>query len=482
MKLLTQASRLAFLLAALLATPGFGQFLPVALGVSLEAQDFFTGSRGGSRASVAALPNGGGFATVWNRASPDLSSNDVYLQFVRADGSLVFERSGRAVAVSPASETDAVVAAHAREGALVGWRTYSRGLNSSQMMFQWFDGRGRPRWGAGVAAAPTPSGESQGTSALLASPDGGAFVCFINTITGTTIVNTIDCQRFSPKGKRLWGKSGVRVFTWDQHIEGPHLVPDGAGGVLVFWRSGVGNGPGSIRGQRLSSKGRLLWGGGVEGRVFHETRSPESAYPREIGVISDGGGGALVAFDDFISEADVTVLRVSGAGEALWGNGITVPGSDSQTLNALASGPDGGFFVGVYAGSSHAVAFHRFTADGTPLWPTEGVPVVDPSTVSPGDVHWLAFAVFAGNELHFAWEHIPDTIYPEIRFGALDLAGNRLTGPAGAPLTEEPAVSHTLGGLAFNPESGVSFVIWHASRSHGEFGDADAQGAIYDSP
>lgn len=482
MKRFIRIACLAFLLPAFLAPAGFGQVLPVPLAVSLEARDFFTPFRGGSRSTVAALP-GGGFATVWNRHGFDSRFSDVYLQFVHPDGSLVFERRGRAVAALRAFETDAVVATHAQEGALVAWRVdRSRQLNSSQMMFQWIDGQGRSRWKAGVAAAPASRDEFQSIPALLASPDGGAFVCFIHTVIRTAIVTSIDCQRFSSKGKRLWGKNGVRVFTGSQNTEGPHLVADGAGGVLVFWRAGaeggVSSGAGSIRGQRLGPTGRPLWGGGAEGRIVYETLSPSSNYPREIGVVPDGTGGVFVAFDDGIFGIELKVLRVSGAGERLWENEIP----DASSLHSLVSGPDGGVFVGVYDGSKNGVTFHRFSADGTSLWPAGGVPVVDPSTVSPGDVNWLTYATFDGNELRFAWEHISGaSALKEIRFGALDLAGNRLSGPAGVTLTEEQG-SHDIGGLAFDPESGVSFVIWHTLKPHGEVGDSDALGAIIASP
>ncbi len=480
MKHLVRVPSLAILLAVVLATAGFGQVLPVSLGVNREARDL----PAGSRRSVVVLPNGG-FATTWSR-SLDLHSSDVYLQFVRADGTLVFKSPGRAVASSPALEWSALLVAHAREGALVAWaRIDPRRARYIQLILQWIDGHGHPRWGAGVAAEPSARGEFQGRPALLASPDGGAFICFVHTTYPGTIINDIDCQRFSPKGERLWGKYGVRVFSVEGDTEAPHLVADGAGGLLVFWRAGAragGRDPsGSIRRQRLGPDGRPFWGGGVEGRIFHPTRRAASAYPHDIGVIPDGSGGALVAFDDLArdednGDLDVTVLRVSGAGEKLWGDGIAaVAGPESQSLDALVPGPDGGFFVGAYSPPIRQVEFHRFTADGTALWPADGVPLVDPAAASPGEVNWETAASFSGNELRVAWEHIGNSASGDIRFGILDLAGNRLIGPAGATLTEQPGLNK-LTGLAFDPESGASFVSWQHLRPAG---GSEILGAIY---
>lgn len=488
MRLFIRISLLAVLLTASRAAAVLGQFVPVPLGASPEASEAF----GFTRPNVAVLP-GGRFATVWTRSSRSAGVNGdggVYLQLVRADGTPVFESPGRPVAASPAREADAVVAVHAEEGVLVAWRRFNKSPQETpvQLFVQWMDGEGRPRWGAeGAFAVPVSRTEFQHSPALLASPDGGAFVCFERQNFRVLTAGDIYCQRFSREGKRLWGKNGVRVFAARRRTEAPRMVADGAGGVLVFWRSGPKirgfSDPGSIRGQRLGPDGRPLWGGGTEGRVLYRTLNPASAFPPlEIGVIPDGSGGAYVAFDDRtrvptnnISDSDVTVLRVSGAGEGLWGDGVLVAsGPDAQILDSLVPGPEGGFFVGVYVQPKHVVAFHRFTAEGSALWPAEGIPIVDPAAASPGDLDWFTYSVFGGGALRVSWEHHSGFAHEsDVRFGALDLAGNRLRGPAGIPLTNAADFNNSAG-LAFDPESGASFVIWQ------RFGDDenDALGAL----
>lgn len=487
MRYFVRVPLLAFLLAASLATPGPGQILPVPLGASPEVSEDF----GISRPNVVLLPNGR-FATVWTQSSrtPGFPGDgDVYLQIVRTDGTPVFESPGRAVAALPTREADAVVAAHAREGALVAWRRLDPSTQlSSQLFLQWMDDEGRPRWGAGAFAATVSRLEFQRAPALLASPDGGAFVCFLSQNLRILGVTDIYCQRFSPQGKRLWGKNGLRVFAARRQTEAPRMVSDGAGGLLVFWRAGLktrGRDPGSIRGQRLGPDGRFLWGGGAEGRILYRTRQATSSFPPlEIGVIPDGSSGALVAFDDWsgvssnILDSDVIVLRVNGAGEGAWGAVATGP--DIQILDSLVPGPDGGFFVGIFRELEGFVAFHRFTADGTPLWPADGVPIVDPAASPQRDLDWFTYGAFGGNTLRFSWEHHPNGFNnSDVRFGALDLAGNRLNGPSGALLTNDADYNGTAG-LAFDPESGASFVIW---QRFGEspFSAEDTLGALYSS-
>jgi hypothetical protein len=355
------------------------------------------------------------------------------------------------------------------------------------------DDQGRPRWGAGAFLAKISfRDESQRSPSLLASPDGGAFVCFRRQTFDAGDPSNIYCQRFSPEGRRLWGEKGVRVVASDRIAKVPRIVPDGAGGLLVFWRDEgsphARQTSGSCRGQRLGPGGRPLWG--REGRILYKTRQPGSSFLPVIEVMSDGSGGAVLAFDDLSGAAvglenDVIAVRVGGAGERLWSVKVA-SGPADQHLDSLVAGPDGGFFVGVFRTGrdvqGRLVAFYRFTADGLPLWPADGVPIVDPA-VAGGDFDWSSFGAFSGDTLRFSWEHRlqpehGDDYRSDIRFGALDLAGNRLTGAAGIPLTDSASDNH-LAGFAFDPGSGSSLIVWDRVFSLDE---ADTLGAIYAPP
>src|SRR4051794_7426160 len=162
---------IAVLLAGVLAASGWGQVRTVPLGTSPAYEVF---SESGQ--NVAALPDGR-FATVLTRVELLQGSTDaaVYLQLVRADGTLQLKTPGQLVAASSALEAEAVVAAHAREGALVAWRRFGPPQqDNDQILVQWLDGQVRPRWGAGAVAAAAVRHERQSSPFLLASADGGA--------------------------------------------------------------------------------------------------------------------------------------------------------------------------------------------------------------------------------------------------------------------------------------------------------------------
>jgi hypothetical protein len=265
------------------------------------------------------------------------------------------------------------------------------------------------------------------------------------------------------------------------------MVPDGAGGALVFWRD-VGllhtsDENGGYRGQRLGPNGRPLWG--AEGKIIYRTRSHGSSFLSPVTTVApDGSGGAVVALDDGsgatdINDRDVIAQRVTNAGQGLWGSGVTVAsGPDLQYVASLIAGPDGGAFVGVLT-LGKGLAFHRLDGDGQALWPVGGVPVTDSPILSVFNFISSTFGVFDGSVLRFVWQQVGlFTEGSDVRFGALDLTGKRLSGGGGVPLSdqrEDPIIA----GFAYDPGSGASFVIW--TDYTGSMG-ADALGAVYTGP
>jgi hypothetical protein len=190
--------------------------------------------------------------------------------------------------------------------------------------------------------------------------------------------------------------------------------------------------------------------------------------------------GAILAFDDRIGRLPegtdfnhVTAQRMSAAGERLWGEGVSVlPSRPPHTLYDLFAHPDGGAVVAVVTfpfefvdGGVHLV-LQRLAAAGRPLWPTEGVTVVD-LTSSPDSVYeGPVFGSVDDGVLRIAWERSSTrSSLPEIRFSAFDAAGNRLTPSDGVPLVRStPGDGSLIRGFAFDPASGSSFMVWEGAR------------------
>ncbi len=460
---------LAHLLAESLVGAGAAQVRPVRLATRPGNVHF---------SQSAALLTDGRFAAVWTQGVT------AFLQYVDSNGTVAFGAPGRAVATAAVVGAEAVVVAHARDGVLVAVRRLI-GRDNSRILVQWLDGHGNPRWGAGTYAALAAGREDQLDPFLLASPDGGGFVCFVRDASSS---RAFYCQRFSPEGQQLWGAGGARGSLSPLEAEEPKAVAAGDGGLLVFWRDWDWVSPVSpkvfLRGQRLGPDGVRHWGD--DGTTLFKNHFPCddgcAITTPWISAVSDGTGGAILAFDDRIGRLPegtdfnhVTAQRMSAAGERLWGEGVSVlPSRPPQTFYNLFAHPDGGAVVAVATfpfefvdGGVHLV-LQRLAADGRPLWPTEGVTVVDltssPDSVFEGPV----FGSVDDGVLRIAWERF-NTRSPfgyEIRFSAFDASGNRLTPSDGVPLVRPTPFSDTslIRGFAFDPASGSSFVVWEGAR------------------
>jgi hypothetical protein len=477
MKNLRQVPLAVLLLSISMAAPGIAQEKLIRLGTSHDSE-YLPGPGGQS----VTLMKDGRFAVVWIQLIPSpLFGGIAHVQYIRGDGSKALGPLGRAVTSSNLERATSVVA-HAEEGVLVALERFDPDSGAIRLVVQRLDGGGRPRWHQGVYAAPVSRFEYQIGGALLASSDGGAFACFLRAAFVWPNAN-IFCQRFSADGRRLWGPRALQAVTTSstEILEPPLAVADGNDGLLVFWQDvRPRRGPGTVtfRGQRFGPDGSRLWGD--EGRIVYTRRLPGNYTLRPLTLVSDGSGGAILAFNDWPgppspirTERVGIVQRVSGDGDNLWGSGGLVVTSGNQVLDSLIAGPDGGAFVGaVTYGSNDSLAFHRITADGRSIWPADGVPIVDPA-VDQDDVQ--AFGSFNGGVLRLAWMHYVPVFRYEIRFGALDADGNRLAGAAGILLA--PADSQKdLEGFAFNPETGTVFAAWVRYEPD----DTDVHGAVYD--
>jgi len=471
MRPLLRVVLLAFFLAGSLVGAGAAQVHPVRLATRPGDLHFSQ--------SAALLPDGR-FAAVWTQGKT------AFLQYVDSNGTVAFGAPGRAVATSPLAGGEALVVAHARDGVLVAVRR-PIDRDNSRILVQWLDGHGAPRWGAGAYAAPVAGREEQFDPFLLASSDGGGFVCFVRSASDDLERSAFYCQRFSPEGQRLWGNGGARGSLSSLSAEEPKAVAAGDGGLLVFWRAWdwFSDDPKVFfRGQRLGPDGIRRWGD--DGTTLFKNSFPCAdgcgINTPWISAVPDGAGGAILAFDDRTGRLPegsdfnhVTAQRISAAGERLWGEGVSVlPSRPPQALYDLFAHPDGGAVVAVVTlpfefidGGIHLV-LQRLAADGRPLWPTEGVPVVDlassPDSVYEGPV----FGSVDDGVLRIAWER-SRTGFPlryEIRFSAFDAAGNRLTPSDGVPLLRPTQSSNAplIRGFAFDPASGSSFVVWEGAK------------------
>jgi hypothetical protein len=162
----------------------------------------------------------------------------------------------------------------------------------------------------------------------------------------------------------------------------PRAVTDGEGGCVVVYEVATPDGTSRVEAQRLSHHGEALWSDGRPVLVSGlETPSGE----RSLSVVSDGMGGAFVAFEVTTDPArptdvDVAAQWIDKDGRLRWGrregNGAILPLLTASSRFAerepvACTDGFGGIVVGFVSGSQNGdtdVWAQRVGRDGKLLW------------------------------------------------------------------------------------------------------------------
>ncbi len=159
----------------------------------------------------------------------------------------------------------------------------------------------------------------------------------------------------------------------------PFTVPDGAGGVIVFFEKSDGIST-DLYAQKINVDGTIAWG---------NTASPVLIcnaidYQIEIRAIPDGSGGSFLCWEDYRHDPDwgeIYVQHINSAGTSLWTtNGVRITSTPGRQefLPFLCSDGAGGVIVAWGWDNlldNLQVNAQRLDAAGSALWTANGVQV-----------------------------------------------------------------------------------------------------------
>jgi len=158
-------------------------------------------------------------------------------------------------------------------------------------------------------------------------------------------------QKLNSAGSAQWTNNGVLVATVASR---PRVISDGAGGAIVAWRD-TRSGAIGVYAQRFNSSGAPLWtAGGV--RLSTTFGDPE--------IDLDGAGGAVVAWSAGVQPTrDVYAQRVASNGAVLWAaGGLTVCRHPQDQVDVAIAGIGAG--AAIVSWLDHRDATHRVFARG----------------------------------------------------------------------------------------------------------------------
>jgi hypothetical protein len=169
---------------------------------------------------------------------------------------------------------------------------------------------------------------------------------------------------------------------------------DGAGGAILVWEDHRGN-PGNpdIYGQRVNNAGANLWEKNGKSVVAARNLYGGPASQSDPTVVSDGTGGAILAWlDDRTLQGDIFAQRINASGKKIWkssgvpiatacyaNNGICANGKSKPEMTRDGAGGAIITWYEVRDGFHLSVWAQRVNAKGISLWAKDGVPVANGS-------------------------------------------------------------------------------------------------------
>jgi len=267
-------------------------------------------------------------------------SFDIYAQRVNAAGAVQWPTNGVAICTAAFDQFNPVVTSDEAGGAIVAW--YDQRLGSSapfRVYAQRVDAAGAPLWTSnGVALCTAANNEV----AIAVVPDGahGAIAAWQDYRSGTNY--DLFAQRVNATGTLLWNAAGVALCTAANFQYAPAVTPDGLGGAIVAWYDGRSGTHADVYAQRVDTTGTTHW---TAGGVALCNSGRGQYYPT---VAADGAGGAIVAWqDERTGPEDIFAQHVDAAGAPEWDSGGVALSLavDDQSRPVVVSNGAGGAIV-----------------------------------------------------------------------------------------------------------------------------------------
>jgi hypothetical protein len=243
---------------------------------------------------------GGAFLAFGDDRTGWLVKSDVYAQHIDARGRSLWTFGGVPVCTEQHNQAINAVVPDGRGGLIAMWEDDRAQDGYNDLYAQRIDSLGTVQWsGDGITVAQDIWGYS--VDGFLADGLGGAFVTWIST--GVSYASGPHAQHLNAAGALLWPAPGL-LLGGGNNCYYPYLTTDMAGGFICCWEDGRGFY--APYAQRVSATGQVLWA--ADGVLLANTGME---FPQ---LASDGAGGAIVAWNDYRTGANIYGQRVLADG------------------------------------------------------------------------------------------------------------------------------------------------------------------------
>ncbi len=320
----------------------------------------------------ACVSDGAGGAIIcWTEAR--VASSDILAQRVDGFGNALWTPNGVLVCSAVGDQTSSTLIADGAGGAIIAWRDARSGPGLDDIYLQRVNASGAPLWTANGVALCTAA-NLQLVVELTSDGAGGAIATWQDLRSGTNY--DAYARRINSAGTPQWVANGVAICALASNQTRPKPVPDGAGGAIISWAD-TRNPTTDIFAQRVNAAGATQW---VANGVAVCTEVGSQSAPD---IVSDNGGGAIIAWSDERTSVDddIYAQRINGAGVPQWmvngvylsaaagvqSNHSMVPDGAGGAIVAWQDSRTGPLEVDLYA--------QRVNALGAALWDNDGLPI-----------------------------------------------------------------------------------------------------------
>jgi len=412
--------------------------------------------------NAAMFPDGAAGAIVlWTWAST-YKQEDIFAQRISSNGTALWTWNGiQGVPVCTAANSQLLKGciSDGNQGAIITWED-SR-TNTQQTYAQHIDASGSRLWGTNGIPISAASWHER-TQTITPDGAGGAIIAWQDLRSGSAVNWDVYAQRVTSSGTLLWPENGTLVCAEPGNQGFPMLMPDGEHGAFVVWRD-YRNGNYDLFAQRIDANGNRLW---TPSGVSVCSASGEQGYEH---LFPDGSGGIIVLWwDGRGATGDYFAQRITAEGNPLWetdGRLLDIPSSILSDPTGTSDGA-GGMIITWLDGrhGTREVYADRIGSDGSPLWTPGGIPVCLSSSTQLGPV---ITSDLAGGAI-VAWA--------DGRGGPSDIYAQHLNSAEGIIATLLQSFSASYSGFAVRVtwtlsemDPGAEFIILRAEGPAGEF-------------
>jgi hypothetical protein len=403
----------------------------------------------------------GGAIIAWSDRRS--SADDIYAQRLDPVGNALWAINGVSLCTANSYQGYPQLVSNGYAGAIVAWGDYRTNAHND-IFAQLVYSDGTVAWAEDGVSLCGAVGD-QYLGGVVPDAAGGAIVAWEDRRITITNGYDIYAQRVDPEGTPLWTADGVSLCTATDDQYSPRIAPDGSGGTIGVWRDYRSGSNWDVYAQRVNSAGTTLWADdGV-------TVCAYSGHQNNPQIISDGTGGAIVAWEDNRggSYYDIYVQRIDFKGTSLWAvDGVSLcVASYNQYHPSMISDGAGGYIVTWADGrisnspSSFDIYAQRVDTDGVALWAPDGISLC---TAAEGQFKPRIVSDGMGGAI-VTWEDNRSTATNgyDIYAQRVDPDGNVLWGPDGLPVCRAGNDQNTpaIAGLGH----GAAVVVWEDARS-----------------